>query len=118
VNYFHLMDESRLTLNYMVSSLLYEDTLSFPIELVSVEVAYLIASIVFEVNFPYLFIYFLINLNCRAIVLHGTVQHQVNVFFVYVFLNVIIFKYKKMVMLLLNRVQYSTVERKIYFNKN
>ena len=49
-NYLHLIDETRLTLNYMVSSLLYEETLSFPIELICVEFGYLIASIAFEVG--------------------------------------------------------------------
>jgi uncharacterized RDD family membrane protein YckC len=47
-NYLHLIDETRLTLNYMISSLLYEEALSFPIELVCVEFVYLIASIAFE----------------------------------------------------------------------
>ena len=49
-NYFHLIDETRLTLNYMVSSLLYEEALSFPIELVCLEFGYLVASIAFEVD--------------------------------------------------------------------
>jgi len=47
-NYLHLIDESRLTLTYMISSLLYEETLSFPVELICVELGYLIASIAFE----------------------------------------------------------------------
>jgi hypothetical protein len=55
VNYFHFVDETRLTLNYMVSSLLYEESLSFPIEVVSIEVGYLITSICFEVNLLILF---------------------------------------------------------------
>ncbi|CAF1055657.1 unnamed protein product [Adineta ricciae] len=44
----HLIDETRLTVNYMLSSLLYEDTLSFPLELILVEFGYLIACIAFE----------------------------------------------------------------------
>ncbi|CAF1154480.1 unnamed protein product [Rotaria sordida] len=47
-NYLHLIDASRLTLNYMISSLIYDETLSFPIELICVELAYLIGSIAFE----------------------------------------------------------------------
>ena len=47
------MDETRLTLNYMLSSLIYEETLSFPIELVCVEVGYLLASIAFEVSLSF-----------------------------------------------------------------
>ncbi|CAF1000699.1 unnamed protein product [Rotaria sp. Silwood1] len=47
-NYFHLFDASRLTLNYMISSLIYDETLSFPLELICVELAYLIGSIAFE----------------------------------------------------------------------
>jgi len=47
-NYLHWIDENRLTLNYMISSLLYEEALSFPIELICVELGYLVASIAFE----------------------------------------------------------------------
>ncbi|UJR08663.1 hypothetical protein I4U23_012921 [Adineta vaga] len=47
-NYLHLIDETRLTVNYMLSSLLYEDTLSFPLELICIEFGYLIACIAFE----------------------------------------------------------------------
>ena len=50
VNYFHLIDETRLTVNYMISSLLYDETLSFPMELLGVELVYLLASIAFEVS--------------------------------------------------------------------
>lgn len=66
-NYLHLIDETRLTLNYMISSLLYEEALSFPIELVCVEFAYLIASIAFEVNLFFSLI-FITDLICRVIV--------------------------------------------------
>jgi len=47
-NYFDIVDESRLTLTYMISNLLYDETFSFPIELMCVEFGYLIASIAFE----------------------------------------------------------------------
>ncbi len=57
-NYLHLIDETHLTLNYMVSSLLYEEALSFPIELVCVELGYLIISIAFEVNIFIDYFYF------------------------------------------------------------
>jgi len=100
----------------MISSLLYEEALSFPMELICVEVGYLIASIAFEVKFIISYLYFNNQfVFFRVFVLHVMVQHQVNVFFVYVFLNVIISKYKRMGMLLLNLVQYLIVERKIYF---
>ena len=49
-NYFHLIDETRLTVNYMISSILYDETLSFPMELLCVELVYLLASIAFEVR--------------------------------------------------------------------
>ncbi len=48
-NYFNIIDESRLTLSYMVSNFLYDETFAFPMELLGVELAYLIASIAFEV---------------------------------------------------------------------
>ncbi|CAF0726538.1 unnamed protein product [Didymodactylos carnosus] len=47
-NAFHLIDENRLTLSYMVSSLLYDDTLSIPFELIFLEIGYAITSIAFE----------------------------------------------------------------------
>ncbi|CAF2446860.1 unnamed protein product [Rotaria sp. Silwood2] len=47
-NYFDIIDESRLTLTYMISNLLYDETFSFPIELICIELGYLIASIAFE----------------------------------------------------------------------
>jgi len=96
-NYFHLIDQTRLTMHYMVSSLLYEETLSFPLELICVEFGYLIACIAFEVDFISYLLLLILNIIFRVSVLHVMVQHQVNVFFVYVFLNVIIYKYKKMV---------------------
>ena len=49
-NYLHVIDETRLTINYMISSLLYEETLSFPIELICIEIGYLLISIAFEVD--------------------------------------------------------------------
>ena len=49
-NYFDIIDESRLTLTYMISNFLYDETFSFPIELIIVELGYLIASIAFEVS--------------------------------------------------------------------
>ncbi len=42
----------------MISSLLYEEALSFPMELICVEVGYLIASIAFEVKFIISYLYF------------------------------------------------------------
>jgi len=47
-NYFNIIDESRLTLAYMISNFLYDETFSFPIELICIEFGYLIASIAFE----------------------------------------------------------------------
>ncbi len=47
-NYFDIIDESRLTLTYMISNFLYDETFSFPIELICIEFAYLLASIAFE----------------------------------------------------------------------
>ncbi|CAF3961968.1 unnamed protein product [Adineta steineri] len=47
-NYLHLIDETHLSLSYMVSSILYEDSLSFPLELLCVELAYLVICIAFE----------------------------------------------------------------------
>ncbi|CAF0810085.1 unnamed protein product [Didymodactylos carnosus] len=47
-NTFHLIDENRLTLSYFVSSLLYEDTLSIPFELIFLEIGYALTSIAFE----------------------------------------------------------------------
>lgn len=112
-NYLHLIDETRLTLNYMISSLLYEEALSFPIELVCVEFVYLIASIAFEVKiFISKILILIINDICRVFVWHVMVQHRANVCFVYVFWNVIIFKYKRMGRLLLNLVQSWMAERK------
>ncbi len=68
-NYLHLIDETRLTLNYMISSLLYEEALSFPIELVCVEFVYLIASIAFEVKiFISKILILIINDICRVFV--------------------------------------------------
>ncbi|CAF4342814.1 unnamed protein product, partial [Rotaria sp. Silwood2] len=39
-NYLHLIDSSRLTLSYMISSLIYDETLSFPVELICVELSF------------------------------------------------------------------------------
>ncbi|CAF0802276.1 unnamed protein product [Rotaria sordida] len=47
-NYFDIIDESRLTLTYMISNLLYDETFSFPMELICIEFGYLITSIAFE----------------------------------------------------------------------
>jgi len=47
--YFDIIDESRLTLTYIISNLLYDETFAFPIELICVEFGYVIASITFEV---------------------------------------------------------------------
>lgn len=48
-SYFDLIDENRSTLTHMISSILYDETFSFPIELICIELGYLIASIAFEV---------------------------------------------------------------------
>jgi hypothetical protein len=48
--YFDIIDESRLTLTYIISNLLYDETFAFPIELICVEFGYVIASITFEVR--------------------------------------------------------------------
>lgn len=47
-NQFNLIDENRLTLTYMISNLLYDETFSFPMELLCIELIYLVASIGFE----------------------------------------------------------------------
>ncbi|CAF3082549.1 unnamed protein product [Rotaria socialis] len=47
-NYFDIIDESRLTLTYMISNILYDETFSFPLELLCIELGYLITSIAFE----------------------------------------------------------------------
>jgi hypothetical protein len=53
----------------MISSLLYEEALSFPIELVCVEFVYLIASIAFEVKiFISKILILIINDICRVFV--------------------------------------------------
>ncbi|UJR37540.1 hypothetical protein I4U23_030242 [Adineta vaga] len=46
--YFDVIDESRLTLSYIISNLLYDETFSFPIELICIEFTYIITSITFE----------------------------------------------------------------------
>ncbi|CAF0783041.1 unnamed protein product [Adineta steineri] len=47
-SYFDIIDESRLTLTYIISNLLYDETFSFPIELICIEFTYIVASIGFE----------------------------------------------------------------------
>ena len=49
-HYLHVIDENRLALRHMISSLLYEETFVFPVEFVCVELSYLIISIAFEVR--------------------------------------------------------------------
>ena len=49
-HYLNLIDENRLALKHMISSLLYEETFVFPVEFVCVELTYLIISIAFEVR--------------------------------------------------------------------
>jgi len=92
-NQFNLIDENRLTLTYMISNLLYEESFSFPIELLCIELIYLVASIGFEVCLWFFeFNTLKINFICRLSVFHVTVLRQANVCFVFVFSNVI--KYK------------------------
>ncbi|CAF1119133.1 unnamed protein product [Adineta ricciae] len=46
--YFDIIDESRLTLTYIISNLLYDEAFSFPMELICIEFTYIVASITFE----------------------------------------------------------------------
>lgn len=67
-NYFDLIDENRVTMTHMISSILYEETFSFPIELICIELGYLMASIAFEVSscFDLILPIFLIEHYCRV----------------------------------------------------
>ena len=60
-HYFDIIDQSRLTLTHIISNLLYEETFSFPIELICVEFGYVLASITFEV-IDIILMYFLIRI--------------------------------------------------------
>lgn len=49
-HYFDFIDENRLTVTHMISSMLYDESFSFPLELLCIELGYLIASVAFEVR--------------------------------------------------------------------
>jgi len=47
-HYFDFIDENRLTVTHMISSILYDESFTFPIELICIELGYLVASVAFE----------------------------------------------------------------------
>ncbi|CAF3401954.1 unnamed protein product [Rotaria socialis] len=47
-NYLHLLDPNRLTLNSLISNLIYDEAVVFPTELFCIEIIYLIISVIFE----------------------------------------------------------------------